>query len=62
MEIGDHDEPVVNAEPWNTIVLCDSRKAKFAASSIHRIGHEYQTRVREKNRAALIFGVNDSIC
>lgn len=61
VEVGDHDEPVVHTEPWDTVVLDDIREAVQAAGVSHGVDHCEDAEVGDDHDVALGFVKDHSV-
>ena len=61
VEVGDHDEPVVDAEPWNAVVLDDVCETVLEASDLYCVHHRENTKVGDDHNVALGLSEDDGV-
>lgn len=60
VEVGDHNEPMVHAEPWDTVVLDDVCESVLQAGDLDGVHHGEDAEVGDDDNVALGLGKDDS--
>lgn len=62
VEVGDHDEPVIHAEPRDTVVLDDVSETVLQRCELYGVDHCEYSYVGYDDDVALALGEDDSVC